>query len=142
MTTTAKTDTGCLVHRGANIFGDRWTLLLLRDMMLHGRKTFGEFMEAGEGVSTNILASRLRALEETGIVWRRQDPENRRSFHYGLTEKGLDLAPILLEIIRWSGRHFDMDEARAKLVQRIETDRDGLLAEIRDRALSITAGRS
>lgn len=140
MATTVTSGTGCPVFLGANVFGDRWTLLVLRDMMLHGRKTFGEFMESGEGISTNILASRLRSLEEEGIVWRRQDPQNRRSFHYGLTEKGIDLAPLLLEIIRWSGRHFDMNPSRMALVERIETDREGLLAEIRERALSIAAG--
>ncbi|MDW3206973.1 MAG: helix-turn-helix domain-containing protein [Alphaproteobacteria bacterium] len=140
MVTTATSGTGCPVFLGANIFGDRWTLLVLRDMMLHGRKTFGEFMESGEGISTNILASRLRTLEEEGIIWRRQDPQNRRSFHYGLTDKGLDLAPLMLEIIRWSGRHFAMNESRTALAERIETDREGLLREIRERALSIAAG--
>ncbi len=140
MATTSTSGTGCPVYLGANVFGDRWTLLILRDMMLHGRKTYGEFLESGEGISTNILASRLRSLEEEGVVWRRQDPQNRRSFHYGLTEKGMDLIPLLLEIIRWTGRHFTMNQARTDLVRRIETDRDGLVAEIRDRALSITAG--
>lgn len=129
-----KHDTGCLVAYGLGTFGDRWTLLVLRDMMLYGKRRYGEFLASDEQIATNILATRLKHLECEGIITKERDPENRRSFVYTLTQKGLDLAPVLLEIIRWSGRHTDANERRRKLVARIEADRDGLLAEIRERA--------
>jgi len=130
---TKKHDSGCLVAHAVDLLGDRWTLLLLRDMMLYGKQTYGEFLAAGEGIATNALAERLQHLEAAGIVTKARDPANRRSSLYRLTERGLGLAPALLEIIRWSGRQKRLTAARRKLVERIEEDRDGLLAEIRAR---------
>lgn len=142
MAGTAKTHNGnCPVAYGTDIFGDRWTLLVLRDMLLHGKSTFGEFLDSEEKIATNILADRLKRLEAAGIVEKWCDPENRRSHRYAPTDKGLALAPVVLEIILWSGRCRRLDAARKKLAKRIETDRDGLLAEIaaRTEALRRTA---
>jgi DNA-binding HxlR family transcriptional regulator len=122
--------TGCPVTYGLDAFGDRWSLLVIRDMMLHGKKTYGDFLDADEHISTNILADRLKHLEAEGIIDKLQDPKNRRSFIYTLTEKGLDLAPVILETIRWSGKHIKLNKERNALLHRIETDRDGLLADI------------
>jgi len=99
--------------------------------MLHGKKTYGEFLDGDEHISTNILADRLKHLEAGGIIEKLQDPENRRSFLYTLTEKGHDLAPVIFETIRWSGKHTKLNKERRALVARIETDREGLLADIR-----------
>ncbi len=129
-----KHQTGCLIAHGIDIFGDRWTLLILRDMMLYGKRTYGDFLDSDEQIATNILASRLKHLETEGIVEKSRDPENGRSFLYRLTEKGLALAPIVLEIIRWSGTHFPVTEARKRMAKRVEEDRDGFLAEIHARA--------
>ncbi len=123
--------TGCPVTYGLDTFGDRWSLLVIRDMMLHGKNTYGEFLNADEHISTNILADRLKHLEAEGIIEKLQDPENRRSFIYTLTEKGYDLAPVILETIRWSGKHIQLNKERKALLARIETDREGLLADIR-----------
>ncbi len=123
--------TGCPVAYGLDTFGDRWSLLVIRDMMLHGKKTYGEFLNGDEHISTNILADRLKHLEAEGIIDKLQDPDNRRSFIYTLTEKGFDLAPVILETIRWSGKHIKLNSERKALLARIETDREGLLADIR-----------
>jgi len=133
---TKKHESGCLVAHAVDLLGDRWVLLLLRDMMLYGKQTYGEFLAAGEGIATNVLAERLQHLEAAGIVTKTRDPDNRRSSLYRLTEKGLGLAPALLEIIRWSGGHRRLTASRRKLIERIEEDRDGLLAEIRARCQS------
>ena len=126
-----KHDSGCLVAYGVDTFGDRWTLLVLRDMMLYGKRRYSEFLASDEQIATNILATRLKHLECEGIIAKERDPENRRSYVYSLTEKGLELAPVVLEIMRWSSRHNETNARRRKLMERIETDRDGVLADIR-----------
>ena len=122
---------GCPVAFGLDIFGDRWSLLVIRDMMLNGKKTYGEFLEAGEGISTNILADRLKYLEAEGIIEKTQDPENRRSFIYTLTGKGLDLAPIILEIVNWGGKYDHRPFALKAMPDQIAKNRKGLEAKIR-----------
>ena len=121
----------CLVAYGIDTFGDRWSFLVLRDMMLYGRRRYGEFLCCEEQIATNILAQRLKHLECEGIITKERDPENRRSYINSLTDKGLDLAPVLLEIIRWSATHMAIDARRRKLINRIEKDRDNMLADIR-----------
>jgi DNA-binding HxlR family transcriptional regulator len=129
-----KHPTGCAVAYGVDTFGDRWSLLVIRDLMLKGRETYGDFLAAGEGIATNVLADRLKHLESEGIVKKTRDPENGRRFLYALTEKGRDLAPIIIEIVRWSGKHDRKTTASRDLLRRIETDSEGLVAEIRSGA--------
>lgn len=88
-----------------DLFGDRWTLVIVRDMILRGRTTYGDFLNAGEGISTNILADRLKRLEDEGIVTKHRDPEHGAKYRYRMTKKGLDLVPVLVEMIRWSALH-------------------------------------
>lgn len=107
MKTTCKKDlrSHCSVNYGVEIFGDRWSLLIVRDIVLAGKKTYGEFLKSEEGIATNILASRLAFLEEQGILSRAPSPVDRRKDFYTLTEKGLELIPIVLNIILWSAKH-------------------------------------
>jgi DNA-binding HxlR family transcriptional regulator len=99
-------------------------------MILHGKKRYGDLLDAEEKIATNILADRLTHLEAAGVVNKAQDPENRRSYIYSLTQKGLALTPIILEIVRWSGSHLKMNKSRRELLKRIDTDRNNLIAEI------------
>ena len=122
---------GCPITFGLDTFGDRWTLLVIREMMLRGKKTYSDFLEADEGISTNILADRLKHLETEGIIEKARDPENGRSFTYSLTEKGYDLAPIVLEIVNWAGKHDQRSVARKTILRKIEKDRAGFEAKIR-----------
>ncbi|RZF30361.1 transcriptional regulator [Paraburkholderia sp. UYCP14C] len=107
MKTTSKEDlrSHCAVNYGVEIFGDRWSLLIVRDIVFTGKKTYGEFLKSEEGIATNVLASRLAFLEEQGILARAPNPDDRRKDFYTLTEKGLDLIPILLNIVLWSAKH-------------------------------------
>ena len=84
---------GCPIAFGLDMFGDRWSLLVIRDMLLKDKRTYGEFLDAGEGISTNTLADRLKCLEAMGVIERSPDPENWRKILYTLTEKARDLAP-------------------------------------------------
>ena len=132
-----KRPSGCPIAFGLDTFGDRWTLLIIREMLFRGKTTYGEFLAADEGISTNILANRLKHLETEGIVKKRRDPDNFRSFLYELTPKGFDLAPILIEIIRWSGQHDDRPDRLTKMVDRVANDREGLEQEILARRSAI-----
>lgn len=122
---------GCPLAYGLDTFGDRWSLLVIREMMLSGKKTYSEFLEIDEGIATNILADRLNHLESEGIVTKSQDPENRRSFIYSLTEKGRDLAPLIIEVIIWSSKHDHRPSAQKTAIKKIEKDRSGFEAQIR-----------
>lgn len=95
----------CPFQFGLGAFGDRWTLLIIRDMMFFGFTRFQQFLDAGEGISTNILADRLARLVEQGIVSRQKDPESGRRVIYSLTEKGKDLSKVMLAILEWSAKH-------------------------------------
>ena len=107
MSSTSKEDvrSHCPVNYGLETFGDKWSLLIIRDIVFAGKKTYGEFLKSKEGFATNILASRLSILEEQGILSKRPNPEDGRKDFYSLTEKGLDVIPILLSIVAWSAEH-------------------------------------
>ena len=107
-------DTGlrsrCPINYALEIFGDRWTLLLLRDLILFGKERYRELLASEEGIATNILADRLKRLEISGIITRERDPEDGRQFIYRTTEEGLALTPVLLEIAAWASVHDDASE--------------------------------
>jgi DNA-binding HxlR family transcriptional regulator len=120
----------CPIDYALQVFGDRWTLLVLRDLMLGGRRHYRDLALAKEGIATNILAARLKKLEAAGLVMRRPDPRDRRRIFYALTDKSLDLIPVMLEISRWSAKYDRRTAAPADLVRRINLDRDGLIRDL------------
>nr|WP_233518947.1 helix-turn-helix domain-containing protein [Paraburkholderia xenovorans] len=93
------------MNYGVEIFGDRWSLLIIRDIVFAGKKTYGEFLKSEEGIATNVLAARLAFLEENGILSSAPSPDDRRKDFYTLTEKGLDLIPVVLNIVLWSAKY-------------------------------------
>ena len=95
----------CPVANSLDLLGDKWTLLIVRDMLLLGKRRFGELLRSDEGIPTNILADRLRCLEEDGIIRRRAYRPRPARYEYVLTRKGADLFPILREMARWANRH-------------------------------------
>ncbi|MEJ2200876.1 MAG: helix-turn-helix domain-containing protein [Desulfuromonadaceae bacterium] len=121
----------CPVSVSLELLGDRWTLLVLRDLIFLRKRHFRDFLESPERIATNILSSRLRNLEQAAIVTRRPDPDNARQVIYELTAKGLDLIPLLLELILWGSRYEPGTQAPPELVKRAREDRDGLIAELR-----------
>lgn len=114
------------------MLGDRWSLLIIRDLMVRGFRTFGEFQDSGEGIASNILADRLRKLETSGIIIAEEQPADRRRVNYRLTEKGIDLAPVLLDLLIWGARH-EKTAAPCALIENMERHRDETLAEVRRR---------
>ena len=122
----------CPIRFGLGVFGDRWSLLIIRDMMFRGSTRFQNFLDAGEGISTNVLSDRLSRLEAQEIISRQRDPANGRRVLYQLTDKGKDLLPVLLAVIGW-GEKYDPDtNISSEVGERIRTDlcgvRDDILA--------------
>jgi len=99
----------CPVNLALEIFGDKWTLLIIRDIMFGQKKSFNELLHSDEKIATNILADRLSRLEKEGILSKTNDPDHQQKFIYRLTGKGIDLLPILVEIGNWSIRHRPVD---------------------------------
>jgi DNA-binding HxlR family transcriptional regulator len=126
-----KRRSGCPLNASLEMLGDRWSLLILRDMMLRGYQTFNEFLHSDEKIATNILADRLRRLESYGIIETERDALDGRKTIYSLTAKGIDLAPVLTEMVLWAARH----EATGNqaLVRQMRTDKEQLLARVRQR---------
>lgn len=123
---------GCPISIALETFGDGWSLLIVRDLIFKGLCTFNEFAASGEGIATNILADRLAKLEATGILAKRPDPADARRNHYRLTEKGIDLAPALIEIVLWAARYEETD-APTSTVRAMRSHRAQFLADIRKR---------
>jgi len=128
----AQPRSGCPVAVSLDLVGDRWSLLIVRDMMVRGYRTFRQFQRSGEGIATNILADRLEKLEQSGILTREPAGDDGRSTHYRLTGKGIALAPVLLELLIWAGRH-EKTEAPSAAIEQMERNRAALLAETRRR---------
>ena len=128
----SKRRSGCPVSISLEILGDRWSLLIIRDLMVRGLHTFKDFQESGEGIATNILADRLRKLEAAGIITAEPEAADARRVRYRLTEKGIDLAPLLLDLLIWGARH-ERTGAPAALIAKMEKDREAVLVEARRR---------
>lgn len=111
-----------------DMLGDRWSLLIVRDMMVRGYRTFREFQRSGEGIATNILSDRLRKLQADGIVTTEPARDDARSIYYRLTAKGIDLAPVLLEFLIWAGKH-EATGAPQPFIAQMEQNRSAILAE-------------
>ena len=122
------TQSGCPIASALDLLGDRWTLVVLRDV-LTGKRLFKEFLDSPEGISTNILADRLRRLEEWGLLERRAYQQNPQRHAYVLTKKGADLLPALQALCRWANRYiedtwcpptFFMKSSPTEILKRVE----------------------
>jgi len=124
---------GCPIDYALSVFGDRWSLLIVRDLAIKGVKTYAELLGGWEGISTNILAQRMKHLEDKGIVEKRKNPANWRSSLYELTPKGRDLAPLLSEIILWGGTYNEADDPMNEAYNTVRSDRVGFEEDIRSK---------
>ena len=105
-----KTRSGCPVSLGLEIFGDKWTLLIVRDLMFSGKRHFRELLASDEHISSNILTDRLKLLLDEGIVTKTENPGHKQKAIYTLTEKGNDLCPLLMQISDWSFKYRPVGE--------------------------------
>ena len=122
---------GSPLNASVEVLGDRWSLLIIRDMMLRGFRTYKEFLESYERIASNILADRLQNLMAHGIITSQRDPTDGRKLIYSLTAKGIDLAPVLTEMVLWAAGH--EDTGNQELVQQMRKDKKQFLAAVRQR---------
>lgn len=131
-TAKSKHRSGSPVSVSLEVFGDRWSLLIVRDMMIRGFRTFKDFQNSGEGIATNVLSQRLRRLKAAGIIRGEAERTDGRRINYRLTEKGIELAPVLLELLIWGARH-ENPGAPCAVIERLAQHRAEILAEVRRR---------
>lgn len=134
-----KARSGCPISFSLEMFGDAWTLLVLRDLILSGKQRFGEMLASGEGIASNILADRLRRLERAGIVTRPDDPNDGRQVIYRVTDKGRTLVPVLLEIAAWGARHDPNTAAPPGFAERFYADREAFYDNPGERIVALFA---
>lgn len=121
----------CPINFALEIFGDKWTLLVVRDLMFRDKMNYGDFLQSEEKIATNILADRLETLECAGIVKKSPDQKNKTKYIYSLTDKGLDLAPVLLEIVLWSAKYDPKTAAPKEFVAEARNHRERLIKRVR-----------
>ena len=115
---------GCPLASTLDIVGDKWSLLIVRDMLFQGKKTFKDFSTSPEGIAPGILSSRLKWLEENELITKQKLPDNKKEIIYLLTEKGIELAPIITEIILWSDKNLRGQNAEMFAIAEAGFDQD------------------
>jgi len=128
-----KTRSRCPITFALDRLGDKWSLLIVRDLLFRERKTYGDFLDDGDGIATNILADRLKCLQQEGIIQKSRDPDNGRRVIYALTDKGLDLAPVLIAMMRWSSKHDNKYGVSEEFIRTMEKDANEFITRQRSR---------
>lgn len=122
----------CPINFTLEHFGDKWSFLIIRDLMFKGKRHYNEFLEAGEKVSTSVLGDRLKKLEEHGIISKSEDTVKKSRIRYSLTQKGIDLLPILLEMIIWGGEKDPLTESPKEFMEQATQNKQELINQIRE----------
>jgi DNA-binding HxlR family transcriptional regulator len=123
----------CPISTALEMLGDKWALIILRDMIFRGMQTYSEFLKAHEKIATNTLANRLMNLEQNGLIEKKDYPGNKVKVLYKLTPMGLDLIPVLLELVLWGDKYFETDADAKSLADNIRSDRVGLIKYLREK---------
>lgn len=113
----SKKRSDCPLSCSLDIFGDKWSLLIIRDMMFFNKSTYGEFLKSAEGIATNILASRLQSLEENKLIEKLEHPESKVKVLYRLTQKSVELLPVIVEIHLWAEKNFEIPTNIKELIK-------------------------
>jgi DNA-binding HxlR family transcriptional regulator len=125
---------GCPISCALDLVGDKWSILIIRDMCFFGKKTFSEFALSDEKIAANILADRLKKFESYGLVTKHKSLENKKTVQYALTQKGIDFVPIILELVLWGAKHLDTnitDEAKS-FAKKIQKDKEAVIKQVYD----------
>ena len=120
----------CPVSNSLDIWGDKWSLLIIRDLMFAKQCTYGDFLKAEERIATNILASRLLSLEENKLIEKLDHPESRAKVLYRLTKKGIDLLPVMIEINLWAEKYFPIPADRKAMLKEVKKDKAAFIKSI------------
>ena len=120
----------CPIGCSLDVWGDKWTLLIIRDLMEGNGRTYGDLLKSPEGIATNILAARLQALEENQLIVKLEHPDSKAKVLYKLTPKGIDLLPILIEINIWAEKYFIIQEERKAMLKEVKKDKVGFVKKM------------
>ncbi|MBC8052195.1 MAG: helix-turn-helix transcriptional regulator [Sphingobacteriaceae bacterium] len=125
----------CPLNFGLELFGDKWTLLIIRDLMFFNKRYYNEFLSSAEKISTNILADRLALLEKQGFICKGKDKEHKQKIVYSLTGKGIDLLPVIIEIGLWSDKYAGdlLSPHKEVILGRMKQDREKALATLKEK---------
>lgn len=139
----SKKRSDCPVSCSLDEWGDKWSLLIIRDLMFLKQCTYGDFLKSAEGIATNILASRLQALEENKLIEKLAHPDSKAKVLYRLTDKGIDLLPLLIEINLWAEKYFPNIAAdRKAMLKEVKKDKAGFIKKAIKELKSETSGKS
>lgn len=131
-----KNKSDCPINFALEIFGDRWTLLIIRDLLFEKKRYYREFLKSDEGIATNTLADRLVMLEKEGIITKQPDRTHKQKIVYSLTEKGIDMVPIIIEMGYWSLKHYPVGAADKEHVLELKRGGEKLIKELSDKLKS------
>ena len=120
----------CPISSALDIVGDKWSLLIIRDILLKGKNTYNEFLNAEEKIATNVLADRLAMLEEFGILLKEEHPESKAKYFYRLTKQGVDLLPVLVEMILWSEKYLKVSPMAKAFAKAVKKNRNAVVKNI------------
>lgn len=120
----------CPISCSLDVWGDKWSLLIIRDLMFAKECTYGDFLKSAEKIATNILASRLQALEENKLILKLEHPDSKAKVLYKLTPKGIDLLPIMIEINLWAEKYYPIPAERKMMLEEVKKDKDGFIKKM------------
>lgn len=123
----SKKRSDCPISCSLDAWGDKWSLLIVRDLMFFKKCTYGDFLKSGEKIATNILASRLLMLEENGIISKQDHPDSKAKVLYKLTEKGINLLPLMIEINLWAEKYSEIPESQKMILDEMKKDKAGFI---------------
>lgn len=127
---TNKKRSDCPLSCSLDVFGDKWSLLIIRDLIFFKKSTYNDFLKSAEGIATNILASRLKALEENGVIEKSEHPDSKAKILYSLTQKGIDLLPMIMEAYIWADKYFTMPADIKATIKEAKKDKDKFVKRI------------
>ncbi|HEX7028208.1 MAG TPA: helix-turn-helix domain-containing protein [Gammaproteobacteria bacterium] len=127
----SKRRSACPIANSLDILGDRWSLVIIRDLMFRGKREYGELLDSEEGVSTSVLAARLEHLQCAGIVTKTGHPDDLKKFRYHLTEKGIDLLPLMIELVLWGTQYVPNTSAPPEILKAMKKDREEFMRRVK-----------
>lgn len=125
--TDIKKRSDCPISSSLDIWGDKWSLLIVRDLIFSMQCTYGDFLKSEEKIATNILATRLQMLESNGIISKLNHPDSKAKVLYQLTQKGIDLLPIMIEIHLWADKYSTIPPERNAIIKELKNNKEAFL---------------
>ena len=123
---------GCPIRYSAEILADKWTFLILRDLMFRGKNSYNAFLQSSENISTNILADRLNKLESYGLLDKQQDTNNKKQYIYTLNQKGVDLIPVMYSFFEWALKYDDNTFLTQEIINGLKSDAKSMTEKYRE----------